>query len=93
MPAPPVVRAFCPRPETPSHGQSGQYWASRPHLATRHPTDRACWVLWDPEERVVEFRKTEYSRLQAELDMVRAGLPVEAVGRLLTGGEIALLES
>ena len=30
MPAPPVVRAFCPRPETPSHGQSGQYWASRP---------------------------------------------------------------
>jgi predicted phosphodiesterase len=59
----------------------------------RHPTDRrACWVLWDPEERVVEFRKTEYSRLQAELAMVRAGLPVEAVGRLLTDEEIALLE-
>ena len=45
----------------------------------RHPSDRrACWVLWDPEERVVEFRKTEYSRLQTEKDMVRAGLPVEA---------------
>ena len=49
-------------------------------------------MLWDPEERVVEFLKTEYSRLQAELDMVRAGLPVEAVGRLLTDEEIALLE-
>ena len=48
--------------------------------------------LWDTEERVVEFRKTEYSRLQAELAMVRAGLPVEAVGRLLTDEEIALLE-
>ena len=59
----------------------------------RHPSDRrACWVLWDPDERVVEFRKTEYSRLRAELDMVRAGLPVEAVGRLLTDEEIALLE-
>jgi hypothetical protein len=49
-------------------------------------------VLWDPDERVVEFRKTEYSRLQAELDMVRAGLPVESASRLLTGEEIALLE-
>ena len=45
----------------------------------RHPSDRrACWVLWDLEERVVESRKTEYDRLQAEMDMVRAGLPVEA---------------
>ena len=41
---------------------------------------RACWVLWDPDERVVEFRKTEYSRLQAELDMMRAGLTVDAAG-------------
>jgi hypothetical protein len=48
--------------------------------------------LWDTEERVVEFRKTEYSRLQAELDIVRAGLPVEAASRLHTDGEIALLE-
>ena len=26
---------------------------------------RAAWVLWDPVERVVEFRKTDYDRLQA----------------------------
>ena len=59
----------------------------------RHPTDyRACWVLWDPDERVVEFRKTQYSGLQAELDRVRAGLSVEAAGKLLTDGEGALLE-
>jgi hypothetical protein len=45
----------------------------------RHPTDhRACWVLWDPDEGVVEFRRTEYSGLQAELGMARAGLPVKA---------------
>ena len=36
-----------------------------------HPTDRrACWVLWNPDERVVEFRKTAYNRHQAEMDMM-----------------------
>ena len=30
----------------------------------RHPTDRrAAWVIWDPAERVVDFRKTGYDRL------------------------------
>ncbi len=38
-------------------------------------------MLWDLDERVVEFRNTEYSRLQAELDMVRAA------SRLLTDKE------
>ena len=47
-------------------------------------------MLWDPEERVVEFRKTEYSRLRAELDMVRAGLPVDAASRLLTDEDTSL---
>ena len=61
---------------------------------SRHPTDRrACWVLWDPEERVVEFRKTEYQRLQAAQDIVKAGLPMESAGRLLTDQEMAFLES
>lgn len=49
-----------------------------------HETDfRAAWVLWDPVERVVEFRKTEYDRLQAAQDIVNAGLPLESAGRLL----------
>ena len=44
-----------------------------------HPTNRrACWVFWDPDERVVEFRKTAYNRHQAEMDMMSAGLPVDA---------------
>jgi predicted phosphodiesterase len=60
----------------------------------RHPTDRrACWVLWDPDERVVEFHKTEYQRLQAAQDIGRAGLPMESAGRLLTDAEMTFLES
>ena len=60
----------------------------------RHPTDRrASWVLWDPEERVVEFHKTEYQRLQAAQDIARAGLPMESADRLLTDQEMAFLES
>ncbi len=58
----------------------------------RHPTDRrACWVLWDPTERVAEFRKTEYKRLQAAQDIARAGLPMESAGRLLTDQESAAI--
>ena len=65
-------------------------WQARePRYPSYHPI---CLILWDPEDRVVEFHKTEYSRLQAEKDMVRAGLPVEAASRSLTDEEIALLE-
>ena len=58
----------------------------------RHETDRrATWVLWDPDERVVEFRKTEYNRLQAAQDIAKAGLPLESALRLLTNEEAAFL--
>ncbi len=43
-------------------------------------------MLWNPDDRVLEFRKTEYSRLQAKLDMVRAA------SRLLTDKETVPLE-
>ncbi|WP_193211156.1 metallophosphoesterase family protein [Luteolibacter marinus] len=58
----------------------------------RHPTDRrAGWVLWDPEEGVVEFRRTDYDRLQAAHDILDAGLPLESGLRLLTESELAVL--
>lgn len=54
----------------------------------RHePEHCASWVLWDPTERVVEFRKTDYNRLQAAQDIVRAGLPLESALRLLRPDE------
>lgn len=58
----------------------------------RHPTDRrATWVLWDPVDGVVEFRKTEYDRIQAARDILSAGLPLESAMRLLSDEEVALL--
>lgn len=58
----------------------------------RHKTDRrAAWVLWDPDQQVVEFRKTDYDRLQAAHDILNAGLPLESAMRLLTDEELALL--
>ena len=60
----------------------------------KDPTDRrACWVLWDPDERLVEFRKTEYDRLQTARNIVTAGLPVESVEKLLTDDELSLFRS
>jgi protein-tyrosine phosphatase/predicted phosphodiesterase len=57
----------------------------------RHETDRrAAWVLWDPEEGVVEFRKTDYDRLEAAKDIIKAGLPLESALRLLTDQEAAV---
>jgi len=54
----------------------------------RHRTDRrASWVLWDPVERLVEFRKTDYNRIQAADDIAKAGLPMESALRLLTEEE------
>lgn len=59
-----------------------------------HPIDRrACWVLWDPDERLVEFRKTEYDRLQAARNVVDTGLPMESAEKLLTDSEFALFRS
>lgn len=59
----------------------------------RHPTDRrATWVLWNPDEGLMEFRKTEYNRFQAVQDIINAGLPVESAMRLLTNEELACLK-
>ena len=58
----------------------------------RQRTDsRASWVLWDSEDRVVEFRKTDYNRLQAAQDIAKAGLPFESAERLLSREERAHL--
>ena len=58
----------------------------------RHETDRrASWVLWDPKERVVEFRKVSYNRLQAAQDIVNARLPIDSAMRLLMDEEAAFL--
>jgi len=60
----------------------------------RHETDRrAAWVLWDPVTRVVDFRKTDYRRLEAAQQIAKAGLPMASALRLLTGPELAFLES
>lgn len=57
-----------------------------------HETDlRAAWVLWDPVERVVELRKTDYNRLQAARDIVKAGLPLGSARPLLTSEEAQFL--
>ena len=48
---------------------------------------RACWSLWNPEERIVEFRRTEYNRFQAALDTAKAGLPLDVAARVLTDAE------
>jgi len=50
---------------------------------------RACWVLWDPETRRVELRKTDYPRHQAAQDIAQAGLPAESALRLLSPGEVS----
>lgn len=57
---------------------------------SRTPGDlRACWVLWKPAERMVEFKRTEYSRLHAAQDIAKAGLPLESAARLLNDAECA----
>jgi len=54
----------------------------------RHPTDRsAAWVLWDPEARIVELKRTEYDRLKAAGEVIRAGLPSSTAIDLLTKEE------
>ena len=56
----------------------------------RHATDRrAAWVMWNPETRVIELRKTEYNRLQAAQDIMDAELPLGASRKLLTKEEAA----
>ncbi len=54
----------------------------------RDPDDnRACWAVWEPEERVVTFKRTSYPARIAALQIVEAGLPPENGIRLLRGAE------
>lgn len=52
---------------------------------------RAAWVLWDPENGVVDFKTTDYNRGQAALVIAMAGLPIESSLALLTAEEVAKL--
>jgi predicted phosphodiesterase len=49
---------------------------------------KASWALWDPEHRIVEFRRTDYDRLKAARAIVDAGLPLDAAIRLLEPEEM-----
>lgn len=52
---------------------------------------RASWILWDPETRTVELRKTEYNRIASANDIIREGLPLETAARLLNNEELKAL--
>lgn len=51
---------------------------------------KASWALWDPELRIVEFRRTDYDRLKAARSIVNAGLPLDAAIRLLEPEEMRI---
>jgi diadenosine tetraphosphatase ApaH/serine/threonine PP2A family protein phosphatase len=54
----------------------------------RHESDRrACWALWHPDTRIVEFRQVEYDRKEAARKILEAGLPKNGALRLLAKGE------
>lgn len=44
---------------------------------------RATWALWNPEQRTVEFRRTEYENHVAADQILAAGLPEHSAKRLL----------
>jgi len=44
---------------------------------------RAAWVLWDSDERIVEFRRTPYPAFEAAMDILTSGLPEHSAHRLL----------
>jgi diadenosine tetraphosphatase ApaH/serine/threonine PP2A family protein phosphatase len=43
---------------------------------------RAAWAVWDPVERSLEFRRTEYDVAAAAEAILNAGLPEESAQRL-----------
>jgi diadenosine tetraphosphatase ApaH/serine/threonine PP2A family protein phosphatase len=49
----------------------------------RDDDPRAAWVIWDTDERIVEFRRTEYPALETARQIVDAGLPEMSALRLL----------
>ena len=46
---------------------------------------RAAWALWDPMQRTVEFRRTEYDAATAAKDILDAGLPAQSAKILGNG--------
>ncbi|NNE91607.1 MAG: hypothetical protein HKN23_08170 [Verrucomicrobiales bacterium] len=55
----------------------------------RDPGDyRACWAIWDPEDRVVTFKRTDYPAILAARNILDAGLPPENAARLLRGADL-----
>lgn len=52
---------------------------------------RATWVLWDPVERMVEFRRTAYPALQTAQQILDAGLPAMSAMRLVSESDAANL--
>ncbi len=54
---------------------------------------RAAWVIWDPENRVVEFRKTEYDAFAAARRIIDAGLPHSSAVRLLDHAAVRRLRA
>jgi predicted phosphodiesterase len=44
---------------------------------------RAAWTLWDPRERMVAFRRTEYDNLAAAKAIIGTGLPRETASVIL----------
>ena len=49
----------------------------------REEDTRAAWVTWDPDTRIVEFRKTDYDALKAAQKILDVGLPPSSATRLL----------
>lgn len=47
--------------------------------------ERATWVTWDPEERIVELHRSCYPHLRAAREIMETGLPMESAMRLLPG--------
>lgn len=45
--------------------------------------ERAAWVTWDTDSRIVEFRRTAYSALEAARQILEARLPEMSAMRLL----------
>jgi len=54
----------------------------------RHPRDRdprAAWLLLDLDQRVASFRRTDYDIVQAQGEIISAGLPQRLADRLAVG--------
>lgn len=49
----------------------------------RDADERAAWVIWDTDTRIVEFKRTAYPTLQAATQILEARLPESSAMRLL----------